>query len=84
MLVVESWVHAAQPASGRASIRIERHRPRRNPTNIAQSTGFSAAPGELALVARSMVMGGALYDVSLSATVGSRTVDCAERVGDMT
>ena len=83
MLVVESWVHASQPASGRASIRIEGIG-RAGSTNVAQSAGFTAAPGEPALVGRSMVMGGALYDVSLSATIDGRTVDCTERVGDMT
>lgn len=83
MLVVEGWVHVPETVSGRAAIDI-RGLGRAGSTRIDQSTGFTAAPGEPALVSRSMVMSGALYDVSLSADVDGQSLTCTERVGDVT
>jgi len=76
-------VHAPDQVSGRADIDI-RGLGRAGSTRIGQSTGFTAAPGEPALVSRSMVTGDALYDVSLSADVDGRSLTCTERVGDVT
>ncbi len=83
MLVVESWIVSPEPVSGRADIAIEGVG-RAGATRIAQSAGFTATPDAPALVGRSMLMGGALYDVSLTADAGGETLTCTERVGDMT
>lgn len=83
MLLVESYVHADETVSGRATVEI-RGIGRAGSTRIDQSAGFTAAPDAPALVSRSMVMGGASYDVSLSARIDGRDLACAERVGDST
>ena len=50
-------------------------------SQIDQSGGFSASPGESNVLGNVSLAGGGTYDARLTVDAGGRTIECNERVG---
>lgn len=80
MVVLESMIYADSAIQGQFRFKVK-SASGSGSTNISQGSMFTAGPGAPAMVGKTMLSRGNVYDASLTVTVAGVSFTCAERVG---